>query len=233
MNSSKLSPIQLDNYRPLREIVFNVLRQAIIDGTLEPGERLMEVQLAEALGVSRTPVREALRQLELEGFIVMVPRKGAYVADLSTKDVADVLEIRGALEALAASLAAERIEEEELELLERLLVESKEAAKAKDLELMIKIDTRFHDILYQASRNKRLVQILSNLSEQIQRYRTTSLAYPGRLIHTLKEHRLLVDALAERNADLASELAREHIENVENVILEILAKEKKERPEEG
>jgi DNA-binding GntR family transcriptional regulator len=231
--NNKLSPIQLDNYRPLREIVFDVLRQAIIDGTLEPGERLMEVQLAEALGVSRTPVREALRQLELEGFIVMVPRKGAYVADLSTKDVADVLEIRGALEALAASLAAERIEEEELELLERLLVESKEAAKAKDIEQMIKIDTRFHDILYQASRNKRLVQIVSNLSEQIQRYRTTSLAYPGRLIYTLKEHRLLVDALAERNADLASELAQEHIENVENVILEMLSREKKEMPQEG
>jgi len=174
-----------------------------------------------------------LRQLELEGFIVMVPRKGAYVADLSTKDVADVLEIRGALEALAASLAAERIEEEELELLERLLVESKEAAKAKDIEQMIKIDTRFHDILYQASRNKRLVQIVSNLSEQIQRYRTTSLAYPGRLIYTLKEHRLLVDALAERNADLASELAQEHIENVENVILEMLSREKKEMPQEG
>ena len=231
--NNKLSPIQLDNYRPLREIVFDVLRQAIIDGTLEPGERLMEVQLAEALGVSRTPVREALRQLELEGFIVMVPRKGAYVADLSTKDVADVLEIRGALEALAASLAAERIEEEELELLERLLVESKEAAKAKDIEQMIKIDTRFHDILYQASRNKRLVQIVSNLSEQIQRYRTTSLAYPGRLIHTLKEHRLLVDALAERNADLSPKLAREHIENVENVILEMLSREKKEMPQEG
>src|SRR5690606_40070113 len=97
-----LMPIKLDNYKPLRELVFEAIREAIINGTHKPGERLMEIQLAEELGVSRTPVREAIRKLELEGFVVMVPRQGAYVADITLKDVADVFEIRAALEALAA-----------------------------------------------------------------------------------------------------------------------------------
>ena len=101
-----LEPIKLDAYRPLREVVSEALRQAIKDGVLKPGERLMEIQLAEELGVSRTPIREAIRKLELEGFVVMVPRRGTYVADISLKDIAQVFEIRSALEELAAGLAA-------------------------------------------------------------------------------------------------------------------------------
>ena len=108
-------PVRLDSYKPLREVVFDSLREAIINGTLRPGERMMEIQMAEELGVSRTPVREAIRKLELEGFVVMLPRKGAYVAGISLKDIADVFEVRASLEALASGLAAERITGEELE----------------------------------------------------------------------------------------------------------------------
>ena len=122
----KLEPIQLDVYRPLRDVVSDVLRQAIKDGVLKPGERLMEIRLAEELGVSRTPIREAIRKLEQEGFVVMVPRRGTYVADISLKDISQVFEIRGALEELAAGLAAERITPDELERLERILVEINE-----------------------------------------------------------------------------------------------------------
>ena len=118
-----LEPIKLDAYKPLREVVSETLRQAIKDGVLKPGERLMEIQLADELGVSRTPIREAIRKLELEGFVVMVPRRGTYVADISLKDIAQVFEIRSALEELAAGLAAERITPDELEYLERILVE--------------------------------------------------------------------------------------------------------------
>ena len=86
----KLEPIQLDVYKPLRDVVSDVLRQAIKDGVLKPGERLMEIRLAEELGVSRTPIREAIRKLEQEGFVVMVPRRGTYVADISLKDISQV-----------------------------------------------------------------------------------------------------------------------------------------------
>lgn len=218
----RLFPVTLDNYKPLREIVFETLREAIISAALKPGERMMEIQLAEEMGVSRTPVREAIRKLELEGFVVMIPRKGAYVAGISMKDIADVFEIRSALEALAAGLAAERITEEELEELERTLVKIGECVKNNDLEGLIEVDTEFHDILFKATRNERLVQIVSNLREQIQRFRATTLATPGRMKYALEEHKQIVEALSERNIELAQSIAREHIENAENSMLDAL-----------
>jgi DNA-binding GntR family transcriptional regulator len=112
--AGKLSKVNLNDYKPLREVIFNTLREAIIVGELKPGERLMEVQLADKMGVSRTPVREAIRKLELEGLVVMVPRKGAQVADLSVKDIMDVLEVRATLDGLATALSAQRITDEEL-----------------------------------------------------------------------------------------------------------------------
>lgn len=218
----KMIPIKLDNYKPLRELVFESLREAIINGTLRPGERLMEVQLAEDMGVSRTPVREAIRKLELEGFAVMVPRKGAYVAGISVKDISEVFEIRAALEGLAAGLAAERIAADELEELERHLVKVNEYTEANDLKSLVETDTSFHDILYKASRNERLVQIISNLREQIQRFRTTSLAVPGRMKEALIEHKEIVEAISDRNVAQAQNLAQQHVENAENSMLEAL-----------
>jgi DNA-binding GntR family transcriptional regulator len=141
MERKPLVPIKLDNYKPLRELVFESLREAIISRQLEPGERMMEIQLAEEMGVSRTPVREAIRKLELEGLVLMVPRKGAYVAGLSLKDVADVFEIRRALEGLASELAADRITDEELENLERYLVKIADEIDRGDLAKVIETDS--------------------------------------------------------------------------------------------
>ncbi len=222
MPERRLIPVKLDSYKPLREVVFETLREAIINGTLKPGERMMEIQLAEQLGVSRTPVREAIRKLELEGFVVMIPRKGAYVAGISLKDIADVFEVRAAMEALAAGLAAERITAEELEEMERLLVRIGEYIEANRFEEVVEMDTLFHEALYKASRNLKLEQILQNLREQIQRFRSTSLAYPGRMREALEEHKKIVEAISERNAALAQQLAQEHIENAENSMLEAL-----------
>jgi len=216
----QLKPIQLDSYKPLRELVFEAIRQAIIDGTLEPGQRLMEAQLAEELGVSRTPVREAIRKLELGNFVVMIPRRGAYVADISLKDVAEVFEIRGALEALAAELAAERATDEELEQLERLLVEIGKSIEKRDVQAVVEFDTQFHDLLYRASRNERLGQLLSQLREHIQRFRTETLSNPARMKVALEEHRQIVEALAARDGALARKLAAEHIESAENSLME-------------
>ena len=222
MEERRLSPIQLENYKPLREIVFETLRGAIIDGTLKPGERLMEVQLADDMGVSRTPVREAIRKLELEGLVLMIPRKGAYVSGISSKDIADVFEVRASLESLAASLAAERITEQELEDLNRFMVEVTINAEVGDLEKVIQSDTDFHEQIYHASRNNRLVQIINNLRDQIQRFRSASLSHPGRIKETLEEHKRLLEAISERNIVRASSLAREHIENAESIMMEAL-----------
>ncbi|MGE5550394.1 MAG: GntR family transcriptional regulator [Bacteroidota bacterium] len=222
MDRPPLVQIKLDNYKPLRELVFEALREAIVKGVLKPGERMMEIQLAEEMGVSRTPVREAIRKLELEGLVAMVPRKGAYVASLSMKDIIEVFEIRGALEGLAAELAAERITEEELEELERYLVRITESIETEDLTLMVEVDTDFHSQLYRASRNERLSQIINNLREQIQRFRKTSLSVPGRMRRALEEHKKIVEALSSRDGSLARRLAEEHIENAENSLMEVI-----------
>jgi DNA-binding GntR family transcriptional regulator len=229
----RLLPVKLDTYKPLREVVFETLREAIINGTLRPGERLMEIQLAEELGVSRTPVREAIRKLELEGFVVMVPRKGAYVAGISLKDIADVFEVRASLEALAAGLAAERITGEELEELERILVRKAKIIEEENLSLFVESDSKFHDTLYQMSRNQRLIQSVSNLRDEIQRFRAVSLAYPGRMREALEEHRKIVEAIAERDVIQAQALAREHIENAENSLLEAVQRKQEIKKEEG
>ncbi len=220
-----LQPVNLDSYKPLRELVFESLREAIIQGQLKPGARLMEMQLASELGVSRTPIRESIRKLELEGFVVMVPRKGAYVAGITDKDITAVFEVRAALEALAAGLACERITGEELEELERSVVHISELTEKTDLEALVQEDAVFHEILYRASRNKRLTQILTNLQEQIQRFRHTTLSRPGRTYQALEEHKQLVDAISERNIELAQKLAWDHIENAENSLLSSLREE--------
>ena len=215
----RLLPIKLDSYKPLREVVTETLREAIVSGILKPGERLMEIQMAEELGVSRTPVRESIRKLELEGFVVMVPRRGTYVADLSIKDINEVYEIRTVLDVLAAGLAAERITEEELEELERLLVHIGEFVDQNNVDKLIEFDSQFHDVLYRASRNDRLVGIINNLREQFTRFRSISMKYPGRMQNTVAEHTRLVEAIAQRNPDLAQQIAREHMENSEQTLM--------------
>lgn len=215
----RLAPIKLDSYQPLREVVCETLREAIRTGVLKPGERLMEIQLAEELGVSRTPVREAIRKLELEGYVIMMPRRGTYVASLSIRDVNEVFEIRTSLDSLASGLAAERITAEELERLERLLVLIGEYIEENDMDKIVETDTEFHDLLYQASRNTRLVGIIYNLREQLTRFRTTSMAYPGRLKETLEEHTRIVEAIAQGNVKLAQRVAEDHMEKSEHTLL--------------
>ncbi len=215
----KLAPIRLDSYQPLREVVCEALRDAIRDGILKPGERLMEIQLAEELGVSRTPVREAVRKLELEGYVIMMPRRGTYVADLSIRDINEVFEIRTSLESLASGLAAERITEEELERLQRLLVSIGAHITSGDMEQIVATDTEFHELLYQASRNQRLVGIISNLREQLTRFRTTSMSFPGRLTATLEEHREIVEAIAQGDVRAARKAAERHMERSEQTLL--------------
>ena len=163
--------VNMDEYLPLRDVVFKTLRQAILKGELEPGERLMEIQLAERLGVSRTPIREAIRKLELEGLVLMIPRKGAEVAKISENNLRDVLEVRRSLEELAIDLACQRITEEELAQLNQAEVDFKAAIENGDAMQIAQTDENFHEIIYNSTKNQKLVQILNNLREQMYRYR--------------------------------------------------------------
>ena len=163
--------LNMNEYLPLRDVVFNTLREAILKGELKPGERLMELQLAAKLGVSRTPIREAIRMLEQEGLAVTVPRKGAEVAKMTEKDMEDVLVIRATLDELAVELACDAITEEQLAQLQRARREFENRILSKDLKKIAQADVDFHDAIYQATGNARLMAMLSNLREQMYRYR--------------------------------------------------------------
>ena len=223
---AKLQPINLDTYQPLREAVCETLRDAIRKGILEPGERLMEVQLADELGISRTPVREAIRKLEQEGYVIMMPRRGTYVSDISTGDVKEIFEIRSALESLAAGLAARRIEPDELETLQNLLIEIEGYIAKNDIEKIVETDIKFHGLLYKVSRNERLVNIINNLKEQLARFRTLSMSYPGRLQETLEEHSEIVEAIANGDVSAARDAAEHHMERAEKTYLKAIRRAK-------
>ncbi|ONI44869.1 GntR family transcriptional regulator [Candidatus Epulonipiscioides gigas] len=198
-------------YQPLRDIVFQTIRNKIIWGELSPGQRLMETQLGEKLGVSRTPIREAIRKLEQEGLIVIVPRKGAQVAPFTKKDIEDVLEVRAALEALAASLAAQRIDEQDFLKLQCAITEYEFAEADKNLTKMIKKDVEFHEIIFNATKNERLIQMSQNIREQVLRYRIAYLKYEGETEKVSLEHRNILEAIKKKDSEKAAQLALRHI----------------------
>lgn len=215
----KLSKINLNNYKPLRDVIFDTLRDAIISGELKPGERLMEVQLAEKMGVSRTPVREAIRKLELEGWVLMTARKGASVSGLSMKDIMDVLEVRAALDGEAAFLAASRIKDDELKDLKTIEAQFAKNVEKGNFQDMIKKDVEFHEAIYRSSRNDKLMQLVSNLREQVHRFRimyTKDFSTPGNLV---KEHIEIFEAITSRDGQKAQKAAYAHIENQKEAIV--------------
>lgn len=204
--------MKINEYLPLRDIVFQTLRKAILNGELEPGERLMETQLGEKLGVSRTPIREAIRKLELEGLVVMVPRKGAQVAQFTEKDIEDVLQVRAALEALSAKLACRHMDERSFLKLQLIITEYEYAAKEDDIEVMIQKDIEFHDTIALACKNEKLIQLYNNMREQVQRYRIAYLKNTEESNAVIAEHNEILDALKERQEEVAAGLATKHIE---------------------
>lgn len=217
--------VHMDEYLPLRDVVFNTLRQAILKGELKPGERLMEIALAERLGVSRTPIREAMRKLELEGLVVMIPRRGAQVANITEKDLNDVLEVRIALENMAIEKACKRMTDEEMGRLWLAAKEFERTMAEGDLVRLAEADVAFHEIIYQASDNRRLNQVLNNLREQIYRYRVEYLKDEDTRNVLVKEHEELTRAIKERDVKRAQEISFEHIENQRKAIIQSIMAE--------
>lgn len=211
--------LNMDEYLPLRDVVFQTLRKAILTGELMPGERLMEIHLADKLGVSRTPIREAIRKLELEGLVTNIPRRGAMVAEISERGLRDVLEVRRALDTFCAELACERITKEEKEKLMQACAAFEEATKTKDATVIAQADVDFHDIIIGATGNERLVAMINNLAEQMYRYRFEYIKDETQHERLIKEHRTLMEAIIKGNILGAREAAREHIDNQEKSIL--------------
>lgn len=209
----------MNEYLPLRDVVFNTLRQAILKGELAPGERLMEIQLAQKLGVSRTPIREAIRKLELEGLVLMIPRKGAEVAKISEKSLKEVLEVRRCLEEMAVELACQRMTEGDLRDLQKAAENFREAVTNGSAMKIAETDEAYHDAIYNGTRNNRLVSILNNLREQMYRYRLEYIKDEDKRQILLIEHDKILKALKSRHVAEAKAAMREHIDNQEITVL--------------
>lgn len=218
--------LNMDAFLPLRDVVFNTLREAILKGELKPGERLMELQLASKLGVSRTPIREAIRMLEQEGLAVTVPRKGAEVAGMTEKDMEDVLVIRAALDQLAVQLACDEITEEQIAELCQAQEQFERSSKSGDVKAIAQADVEFHDAIYRATDNAKLTNMLNNLREQVYRYRVEYLkdekGYPA----LIQEHQQIVDGLANRDKKHVSEVMKIHVDNQANAVKNIIREQK-------
>ena len=211
-----------NEYLPLRDVVFNTLRRAILRGELVPGQRLMEIRLADQMGVSRTPVREAIRKLELEGLVVMVPRKGAEVAHISGKNLRDVLEVRRALEELAGELACERMSAEDFKNLEQANLKFASVLDSDDITVLGQADEEFHGLIYQATDNDRLVQMVNHLREQMYRYRIEHLKNKSQRTILLQEHQDIMRALAARDVEAVRRAIRAHINKQEAQIAKMI-----------
>ena len=215
--------VNMNEYLPLRDVVFNTLRQAILRGELKPGERLMEVQLANKLGVSRTPIREAIRKLELEGLVLMIPRKGAEVADITEKSLMDVLEVRKALEELAVQLCCDKITGKEIEVLHRAADDFRRILKTSDdVTEIAEADVRFHDIIYLATGNQKLIQILNNLREQMYRYRVECIKRKESHPILIAEHEEIIRRIENKEKKEAADIVCRHIDNQAEVVTGVI-----------
>ena len=216
----------------LRGRVFQSIREDILSGRYEQNTELKEAAIGAELGVSRTPVREAMRKLEQEGLVVMIPRRGAQVASITEKDLNDVLEVRIALENVAIEKACKLITEEELG---RLWVAAKEFEKTKaegNLVRLAEADVAFHEIIYQASDNKRLNQVLNNLREQMYRYRVEYLKEEQTRNLLVSEHEELVKAIREGDVQKAQDISFHHLENQRMAIIRTIRAENAARESE-
>lgn len=203
----------------LREAVYQTLRRAILTNVFQPGERLMEMKLASQLGVSRTPVREAIHLLEKESLVTQEPHRGVVVAGITRKQLRDVLEVRSMLEELAVQLACRRACEQDFGRLKAAAVDFEEAvAHQADVTVLAEKDVAFHDVIYGMTDNEKLIQLVANLWQQIYRYRIEYLKDTRQGEVLVKEHWEMVEALCARDEEAAVIAARSHISNQEAAI---------------
>jgi len=208
----------------LNQKIYKILKYQILEGNFKPGTKLSEVKLADQMGVSRTPIREAIKHLSVENFVETIPGYGTVVNGISIKDLKEVLQVRGVLEGLAAKLAIENITEEEIEKLKKMIEEMDCYAKKKNLSAFSACSQKFQELILDISGNSQLIKIRKNVCDQTLRYRIRSLSSPKRLGHSLKEHQDIFEAIRKKDPEKAERLSQIHTENVFKNILEHIEK---------
>ena len=206
------------NGKSLRGQVFDKIRSDILKGRYQKGDELVECTIGKEMGVSRTPVREAIRQLELEGLVQLISNKGAFVTGISASDVRDIYLIRSRLEGLAARMAAEHISSEQLAEMEETIVLSDYHVKKEHFEQVCEMDGKFHKLLYAASGSRILEHTLTDFHQYVQRVRMASITNRIRMHKSNSEHEKILEAIRNKDGDQAEKVAAEHISNtVENL----------------
>ena len=202
----------LEKHLTLREKILENIRDAIVSGSLKAGSRVSEPELAERYGISRTPIREAFRQLESEGYLTVIPRRGAIVSEFSPKDVEEFYAIKSIMEGYAARRACEKLTKKDLDRLQAINDKLAELARAGDIKHFFKVHSDFHELFIKAADNEKLHELIAGLVTKFQRLRFTSLSLPGRMEISVQEHEKIIDAFRNRDADLAETLVRKNAE---------------------
>jgi DNA-binding GntR family transcriptional regulator len=219
--------IDFNQNKPIREIVYEGLRKTIISGIIPVGERIVEKEYAERLNISRTPVREALRMLEIEELVENIPRVGVVVKRISMEDVVEIFKIRHNLEVLAATEAMDNITEEELRDIEQLLDLTEQKDREGEVEEVIRLFGVFNSKIYEASKMKRLASMISRLNEYLQRFRTISISDDVRREKALKEHREILKAIADKNRAEIDSIIKKHLDVSLEVVMEDMKQQRK------
>lgn len=210
----------VEKHLTLRERILETIRDAIMSGALKPGEKVAEPELAARFGISRTPIREAFRQLESEGYLTVIPRKGALVAAFSAKDVEEFYAIKSILEGYAARKACSRLSIKEIDKLEGINEKLRDIAREGDVRNFFKVHNHFHDLFIRGAGNEKLHDMISGLLQKFQRLRLASLSKPGRMLISVEEHEKIIDAFRKRDAVLAEMLVQKNAEYGGKVLIE-------------
>ncbi len=210
------------SHASLSDKVFEVLEQQILNGTYSVGDQLVEQKISQELGVSRTPVREALRQLELDNLVTTISNKGTFVVGISTDDIKDIYTIRIAIEGISAMWAAERISPEQIKELETLVELQEFYSSKNDILQIVQLDTKFHEIIYDVSGSRTLKNTLKSFHTHVKRARESSFLSAGRTHSAVEEHREIFEAISAHDGEKAKELMERHIKNARDNILNLL-----------
>jgi len=210
----------MEKHLTLREKILETIRDAIMTGALRPGEKVAEPDLAERFGISRTPIREAFRQLESEGYLTVIPRKGAVVTSFSPRDVEEFYAIKSILEGYAARRACEKLSVKDIERLRTINDRLRHMADGGDIKHFFRIHNDFHELFLKAADNEKLYELITNLVRKFQRLRYASLSLPGRMKISVQEHDKIIEAFLKRDADKAETLVRKNAEYGGKVLMQ-------------
>jgi len=224
--NAKILDYPVERHLTLRERIVEFVKDAIIKGRLKPGERVPESELAEMFGISRTPIREAFRQLESEGFITFTPRKGAIVSPITDKDVIEFYAIKGLLEGYAAKMACCKISDKEIRRMEDLNSQMTKCAERNDVKNFFKLDNQLHDVFLKICGNDKLYNLIYVLVQQFERFRKTSLSLSGRMWSSVKQHNEIIEAFKKRDVDLVERLVKANAEKGGEQLAQEILKEK-------